>query len=554
MRGIMAAILGERTDSQNPSPWLLDWFAGRRTEAGPRVNPKTAMGLSAYFGCLRNISEDIGKLPLKVYRRLKPRGKELAPEHPAYSLLHDAPNADMSAMSFRETLTAHAMGWGGGFAEIPRTGRGQPGGLNLIHPSRVTMGRDADKKLVYDVRSNDLGADVVRLQQHQVFHIHGLGSVGTSGFSLSVLGAQAIGLGLAVEQFGARFFRNDARPGGVLEHPGALKDTAWAHLRESWSEQYAGAEQSHKPAILEEGMKWNTVGIPPEEAQFLETRQFQIEDIARWFRMPPHKIQHLLRATFTNIESQAIEYVGDTLEPWATRWEQEIQRKLFTPAEQNIYFAEHLFKGLLRGDQVKRSIFYGKMFGMGAMSQNDIREAENDNPIGPEGDVYYIPLNMQPAGGDVAIAAEKPKALETRAELASQAIYGVFEQAAARVITKEVKAAERAAGKYAEEPEAFGAWARKFYAEHVGYINEAFTPVAMSCVIMAMGQGNDINLVSSAIRNYTSGYIGKEQARLLAAFDKGEVDEWSQNRLSDGPSQVAQEAVAVTINAIATDC
>lgn len=401
---ILASIFGLGTGVQDVNMGPIDWIVGRMTHAGARVNPETAITLSAYFACLRAISEDIGKLPLIVYRRLMPRGKERAREHPVYKLLHDTPNADMGAMTLRETLTAHAMNWGGGFAEIQRTGRGTPVALHLIHPSRTSIGRNEAGALTYYVRS---GGKIVPLEAQNVFHLHGLGADGLSGYPLSVIGREAVGLGQGAEAFGARFFSNDARPGGVLQHPGGLSDLAYKHLRDSWAESHSGVEQSHKPAVLEEGMEWKSMSIPPEEAQFLETRQFQIEEIARWFRMPPHKIQHLLRATFSNIEHQAIEYVTDTLQPWAVRWEHEIKRKLFAEDESE-YFAEHLFEGLLRGDLSQRVTFYTGMFNIGAMSQNDIREAENKNPV-EGGDTYWVPMNMQPSQQTAEAQGDEPE-------------------------------------------------------------------------------------------------------------------------------------------------
>lgn len=537
---ILASIWGEQTDSQNAAGWLIDWFAGRETDAGPRVNPQTAMGLSAYYACIRCISEDIGKLPLIVYERLEPRGKRRAYEHPAYPLLHHQPNNEMSAMALRETMTSHAIGWGGGFAEIERTDRGIPVAFHLIHPSRVTIEWDGGV-LVYDVRCGDIGLDVVRLVSSNVLHIHGLGTDGTGGFTMSVLAKNTIGLALAAESFGSRFFANDARPGGVLHHPGTLTDTALAHLRESWAEAHQGTEQSHKPSILEEGMEWKDVGIPPEEAQFLETRQFQVEEVARWFRMPPHKIQHLLRSTFSNIESQNIEYVTDTLQSWAVRWEQEIKRKLFT-ASQSAYFAEHLFKGLLRGDQMGRAVFYRQMWNIGAMSQNDIREAENENPIGPEGDEYYVPLNMQmaksAAGIAPAIVEPDKKAQSHQHELVRQSHLPLLQDAALRVTAKEVRAVKRAAKKHAKEPEQFVAWADEFYAEHENYLVQALSAPATSCALLLCDVPVGTSMALAAVREYAREESLRARREVDSVF-AGNAVGWGENRIVAHPPEMA---------------
>ena len=549
---ILSSIFSVETDG-SANTWLMDWEIGRMTEAGARVNPETAVTLSAYFACLRAISEDIAKLPFIVYRRLHPRGKERAHDHPVYPLLHDAPSDDMSAMAFRETLTAHAMGWGGGFAEIARTPRGVPTGMYPIHPSRVSIGRDDAGRLNYTIRTEDIAGKDVVLRSDQVFHIHGLGIDGISGYSLSVVGKEAIGLGLAAEGFGARFFRNDARPGGVLQHPGQLGDEAVKHLRDSWAAMHSGVEQSHTPAILEEGMEWATTGIPPEEAQFLETRQFQVEEIARWFRMPPHKIQHLLRATFSNIEAQNIEYVGDTLQPWAVRWEQEAKRKLFLPGETD-YFAEHLFKGLLRGDQNQRVAFYNGMFNIGAMSQNDIREAENENPV-DEGDVYYIRREMQPAEfaakGDPEPPAEPaqvgPDEEPDKAEADEriQASYlPLFKEAAERLVTKETKAALRAAKKYAGDAKGFAEWAESFFQEHEGYVVQALVPPVVSCALLLghMGVGMDMR-----VGGFAQTYINESLMGLRIAFGAGTVLDWASARTNEVPARVADELMRMVM-------
>lgn len=394
------------SDLRHPTAWLTSWALGGRTSAGIDVSPASAMTLSSYFGAVRAISEDIAKLPLITYRRLTPRGKERALDHPVYPLLHDAPNAEQTAMAWRETLMDHALTWGNGYSEIIRQGGRIVGFGRPIHPSRVEVKFDEDLQLVYDVRSHDInivvegmqGFETIRIPQADMLHIHGLGS-GITGYSVAQLAAESLGLSLAAQQFGATFFGNGTNLSGVLTHPAQLSDTALAHLRDSWTQLYGGPESSNKPAILEEGMTWERIGVPPEDAQFLETREFQVSEVARWFRIPPHKIAHMKEATFSNIEHQAQEYVVDTLTPWAVRWEQELKRKVFMNNSE--FFAEHLFTALLRGDQQARSNFYRTRFYIGSLSPNDIRELENENPIldedgtpDPAGDMYYIQNNL----------------------------------------------------------------------------------------------------------------------------------------------------------------
>lgn len=397
------------SDLTNPRYWLTDWANGNATASGERVTATTSMALSAYYACIRVIAEDVAKLPLKVFRELKPRGKEVVKDHPAYRLLHTEPNPDMTAMTFRQTLTAHALGWGSGYAEIQRTQGGDPMAFWPIHPSRATVlvPKTQGGTVMYQVKNDD--GTVSLIPKESMLHIPGLGPDGYHGYSVAAIGAESLGLALAAQRYGATFFSNGASLSGVLEHPGELKPEAKDYLRTSWAQMYSGASNTGKTAVLEEGMKFNKISIPPEEAQFIESRQFAVEEVCRWFRVGPHKIQHLLRATFNNIEMMAIEHVGDTLMPWLIRWEQEADRKLLRDDE---LYSKHVVQALLRGDSVARTSSYASRFNSGSLSQNDIRELEDENPIGPEGDVYYVPSNLtrseDAAQGKVASGANNP--------------------------------------------------------------------------------------------------------------------------------------------------
>lgn len=381
--------------------WMSEVFLGTKAASGERITPRSALGFSAYFACIRAISEDVGKLPLIVYERMEPRGKRRRADHAAYSLLHDAPNEEMTAMSFRETLTSHALGWSGGFAEIVRRGDGRPAALYPLDPNTVKIQRSNAGRLRYVIGVD--GRETVLLPE-QVLHLRGLGFDAITQFAITSLAKESIGAALGGQRFSGAFFGNSATGSGVIEVPGAMKDEQLRHLREAFAERHQGAANAYKPFVLENGAKWEQISTDPEKSQLINAMQFNVEDVARWFRVPPHKIGSLLRATFSNIEHQGIEYVVDTLTPWLTRWEQEIKRKLFLPSEGNI-FAEHLVAGLMRGDAAARSTYYREQWNIGALSQNDIRDLENMNPIGPEGDVYYVPLNMVPS----EIAAEGPQ-------------------------------------------------------------------------------------------------------------------------------------------------
>lgn len=388
--GVLAGLLASAvSDLRHPTAWLVDAVSGRSTSTGERVSPETAQTIPAYFAAIRVVSEDVAKLPLIVYKRLEPRGKDRAPDHPVYRLLHKAPNPEMSSFAFREVLTQHALSWGNGYAEIVRDGSGTPTEVWPIHPSRVRAMRE-DGVLRYDVREDQ---GWVPVDPYNMLHIHGPGGDGVSGLSMAQLLAESIGVSLATQRYAAAFFGNNSSPGGILSHPTRLSPEATQNLRKSWEERHGGSANVGRVAILQEGMTWQSISIPNEDAQFLETRRFQVEEIARAFRIPPHMIGDLSKATFSNIEQQALEYVQNTLMPWLVRWEQEVSRKLFDAADDE-HFAEHLVTSLLRGDQAARSAFYSTLFNIGSLSPNDIRELENMNPV-EGGDEYFRPLAMQ---------------------------------------------------------------------------------------------------------------------------------------------------------------
>jgi HK97 family phage portal protein len=407
--------LEKRFALTNPPQWFMDFLnGGLKSTAGETVTVEAAMATSPVFACNRVISETLGSLPLHTYRRLT-KGKEKASEDPVYRMLHDEPNPEMTSMRFRETLTSHALLWGNGYAEIERDGAGRPVRLWPLRPDRTKPMRNGLGELMYEVK-DDLG-NPTYIPRADVLHIAGLGFDGVCGYSVIRLAAESMGLTIATEKYGGSFFGNGARPGGYLQHPGRLSEPAHANLRKQFEGRHQGAANGNRLAILEEGMTFNASSIPPEEAQFLETRQFQVVDICRWFRVPPHKVAELSRATFSNIEHQSIEFVTDTIRPWAVRWEQEVNRKLFGIGSD--LFCEHLFDGLLRGDLASRYTAYQTARQNGWFSANDIRELENMNPI-EGGDQYLVNGNMIPADMAGKLTTSNPAG--TQAEPAGRTI------------------------------------------------------------------------------------------------------------------------------------
>ena len=371
-------------------------FLFGRTTSGKTVNERTAMQTTAVYACVRILAEAVASLPLHVYEYQDDGGKKLVHDHPLYYLLHDEPNPEMTSFVFRETLMSHLLIWGNAYAQIIRDGAGRVLGLYPLLPDKMEVQRD-DKGNIYYVYSRNSDENPmfkeygnIKLKAEDVLHIPGLGFDGLIGYSPIAMAKNAVGMTLACEEYGASFFANGANPGGVLEHPGVLKDPS--KVRESWNSVYRGVSNAHKIAVLEEGMKYQQIGIPPEEAQFLETRKFQINEIARLYRIPPHMVGDLDKSSFSNIEQQSLEFVKYTLDPWVIRWEQSLQRSLLLPGEKGKYFIKLNVDGLLRGDYQSRMNGYAVGRQNGWFSANDIREMENMNPIPDEegGNLYLI--------------------------------------------------------------------------------------------------------------------------------------------------------------------
>ena len=346
------------------------------------------MQASAVHACVRVLAEAIAGLPLHLYQYREDGGKERVHDHPLYTLLHDAPNDEMSSFVFRETLMTHILLWGNGYAQIVRDGRGRVLALYPLLPNKVEVQRAASGELLYAYRReyqesglNPEGGTVT-LRKDEVLHIPGLGFDGLIGYSPIAMAKHSIGMALAVEEYGAAFFANGANPGGTLEHPGTIKDVQ--RVKDSWNSAYQGSGKAHRVAILEEGMKFHAIGIPPEQAQFLETRKFQLSEIARIFRVPLHLVGDLEHATFSNIEHQSLEFTKFTIGPWISRWEQALQQALILPSEKSKYFIKYNLDGLLRGDYESRMKGYAIGIQNGFMSPNDVRTLENMNLIPDE--------------------------------------------------------------------------------------------------------------------------------------------------------------------------
>jgi HK97 family phage portal protein len=374
---------------------LVDFINGTDLDnnAGTYINEESALNTTAIYACVKVIAESIASLPLHLIRENK-GVRTRARDHPLYGVLHDLANEETTSLNFREACIASLLLWGNAYARIERQA-GHVTALWFLKPQRMEVYRDKQSgQLVY--KYTDETGQTIAFKPYEIFHVIGFSLDGIKGISPIQQAKQTIGLTIATEEYGAKFFSNGARPGGVLETAGVVKDPE--RLRASWNAQFQGSRNSHKIAVLEEGIKYHSIGIPPEEAQFLETRKFQLSEICRIFRVPPHMIADLDRATFSNIEHQSIEFVQHTLRPWIVRYEQAIYKCLLSKEERHIYYAKFNVDGLLRGDYQSRMQGYAIGRQNGWLSANDIRELEDMNPI-EDGDIYLVNGNMVSATG-----------------------------------------------------------------------------------------------------------------------------------------------------------
>ena len=399
---IFSGLFKSRDKPTNATAGSRYSFYMGSTTSGKAVTERSSMQMTAVYACVRILSETVAELPLHLYK-YSDNGKEKAIDHPLYRLLHDEPNPEMSSFVFRETLMTHLLLWGNAYAQIIRNGKGDIVALYPLMPNKMTVDRDENGQICYlynrssdDAPTMKSNSFTVKLSASDVLHIPGLGFDGLVGYSPIAMAKNAIGLAIATEEYGAKFFANGAAPGGVLEHPGTIKDPN--KVREAWQSQFGGSGNANKIAVLEEGMKYTPISISPEQAQFLETRKFQINEIARIFRVPPHMVGDLEKSSFSNIEQQSLEFVKYTLNPWIVRWEQSLSRILFTEHEKQEYFFKFNVEGLLRGDYESRMNGYATARQNGWMSANDIRELENLDRIPAQsgGDLYLINGNMLP--------------------------------------------------------------------------------------------------------------------------------------------------------------
>ena len=530
--------------------------AGNATYAGPSVTEDNAMRSSAVYACIRIISESIAALPLVLYRQ-QGRNRNRATVHPLYPVLHDLANPELTAFEWRELAMAHTLLRGNSWSQKVMNQRGQTVELWPLNPVKMEGWTRQNGKLYWLYRNPD--NELQPINAEMIHHIKGFGD-GIMGHSPIMQAAkQAVGLSLAAEEYGARYYANGARPGLILRHPGKLSPAAAERLKVSFANEHQGLSNAHRTKVLEEGMDVTTIGIPNNEAQFLETRKFQVQEIARIYRVPPHMLADLDRATFSNIEHQSLSFVIHTLMPWFVRHEQAIYRDLLLPGERSTYFAKYVAAGLLRGDTATRYQAYTTAISTGFMTRNEARELEDLNPL--DGlDEPLLPLNMmeanaEPPQPEPAPASDEPVArwsdqstIETRAEKASvdrRALINrnirLFEDAAGRAVKRETLAIRKAAkarmGK--RDADSFEAWLETFYQQLREWFPDYFRNIMLTyaesiAASVASELGNEPVELTDDLREWVDGYLknyvevyavgGEKQLRTLIAESEGDEE------------------------------
>lgn len=477
------------------------------TYAGKNVTEENALSSTAVYAAGRAISETVASLPLHLFRRLKNGGKERATDQKLYNIMHLQPNPEMSSMVYRQICASHFLFYGNSYSEIERDLNDNVIGLWPLMPNKMRITR-VDGILYYDY-SLPSGKTKI-FNTSQIMHIRGFSLNGIMGMSPIDKGKQAIGLGMGLEEFGARFFGNGARPGTVLEHPGELSENAIKRLRKAWDDIHGGLSKSNRMAILEEGMKLHEFGVSPQDAQALESRKFQVIEVARLFNVPPHILKDLERSTFNNIEQMGLEYIIYTIRPILVLFEQQYSISLLPENKKSEYFIEHIVDGLLRGDTESRYKAYLIGRQNGWLSANDIRGLENMNPI-EGGNIYIVPLNMQPISW--MMPESKPDERNIKIEHRSnptirlrlqQNYRPLITDAAQRIINKETIAINRAIKTHLGDRniKSFNDWIDDFYKSMPDYINKNIMPVLLSYgEATALAAAEEIGIEKYSIRS-----------------------------------------------------
>lgn len=396
--GLIGHLLRPRAASVSPLDQLiLDTYSSSTTASGLNVTPDMAMKVGAVYACVLVLAQSVAQLPLHLYRRTDDR-REKQLDHPLSYLMSSQPNAWMTSHDFKQLAMVHLLLKGNSLWFKARGSNGTVRELIPIHPDNLKgIHQDEQYRLTYEIGDKPENIEVYPAEK--ILHIRGFTLDGLQGVSPITYARESIGNQRAMDKHGALLFAQGARLGGILSHPGTLSKEAAERLKSSFSEAYAGEAGAHATAVLEEGMKWEKISMTAEDAQFLQSRQYQRSDIAGFFRVPAHMINDLEHATFSNIEHMSIQFVQHALMPWLVNIEQALQRDLLKEAEKLDHYFKFSVDGLLRGDSVSRSQSYQTSIMGGWMSPNEVRELEDRNPY-EGGDDFRLPLNMAPVNGE----------------------------------------------------------------------------------------------------------------------------------------------------------
>lgn len=564
----------------SPAQWLVDMF-NPNSASGQSVTEESAMNHTGVYSAVRVIAETIASLPLNVYENLPNGGKRKATNNYLYSMLHSKPNDLMTSFTFRETMMAHLLLWGNHYSQLELSNDGKIKGIWPLLPGQVQVKRK-NNRLYYIYMKED--GSLITFDQSEILHIPGLGFDGLVGKSVIKMAREAIGLGLSAEEFGARFFSQGAQPGGIIEYPNKMSDEAYERYKKDVNKKHTGLGNSHKIMVLEEGLKYHQTGIAPDDAQFLETRKFQIEEIARIFRIPPHMLANLENATFSNIEQQSIDFVVNTIRPWLVRIEQVLNDKLIS-SRNNKNYIKFVVEGLLRGDSESRGKFYNTMFNIGAMTINDIREKEDMNPL-PNGDESFVPLNMVPLSEINQLidknenknnqynlreirakrnAAKRTNIRERYKPLFKKAADKIISSETAKIkelLTNELKAKKRNRQNFRDEIVEYynEKLPKKIKKEMSAVINSLADAVAEEAAEeVNLNSYNIDDFLDEYISNLSKSYTGYSRGQLLALMDENQnieeaikaiekrLDEWEEKRsqkLSDKQANKVEGAIS----------
>jgi HK97 family phage portal protein len=547
----------QRSHPSNPDRWFIRGFGGDQV-AGVTVNEETALSATAVWAGVRIISETLAMLPLELYERKDERSKVQARQMSLWKVIHDEPNPEQTSFEFRDMQQGFLLLWGNCYAQKIYNGRGEVSELWPLVPWRVTPLRTRSGSLAYEVELPGQAGQKTTLPADDILHIRGFTSTGLLGDNTVQKFRQAIGLSLAAEDFGGKFFSNGLNPSGVLKHPSKLGAEGRKNLRDSFTEANGGLSKAHRLMVLEEGLEWIKMSVDPEKAQALETRKFQVTEVSRILRLPPHLLYDLERSTNNNIEHQGQEFVTYSMQPWLTRWEQRLNRSLLLPSQRGKFFTQFEVKGLLRGDSVARAAFHQAMFNVGAYSPNDILNHEGEEPV-PGGDQRFVQLNLAPLE-KVAEMVEaqlkakaapppvepdpkepKPKAPEPKPD-ARAALAPVVRAEAERLIRRQVKAVTGAAKKPVQD---FRVWADGFFERETKSAGESFAPVVASLTALTGtsvdARGIALTDTETAIHQIRTALANPEEfdSRIAAI-----VGEWETERVERLTSQIINKEAA----------